>query len=51
MWLSLVATYTGFAIFSISNALLLFRVAKNPNFTSADTDLKVMIIDVVDTTH
>lgn len=32
MWLSLVATYTGFAVLTISNGFILVRVARSPNF-------------------
>jgi hypothetical protein len=51
MWLSLVVTYTGFAVLTLSNGLLLLRIAKNPKFDSQCYDAKLLIIDAVDSIH
>ena len=49
IWLA--ATYTGFALLTISNTWIIIRVAQNIRFEQSDSNLKMMIIDAFDSIH
>jgi hypothetical protein len=51
MWLSLVLTYAGFGILTVSNAYLLLRIARTSKFDNATNNLKLLMLDAVDSVH